>query len=361
MTRKLKTPLLRLFVFCVCVALTPIAAAQDVGPDDVIKVNTDLVVLDAQVIDKKTRKVFGPLRQEDFQIFEENVKQEIAYFGQDQLPLSIILLLDTSGSVRPIIEQVGAGANNALRHLKAEDEVAVIAFADYPRLIQGFTKDRALTAAGIVEASNRDLGASTMLYDALNEAAREINNSTNPANRRAIIVITDNLAFDSAEYAERVQRELAESGAVVYGLIVRSGFAKVFNVLTVGKIKGVDKFAEETGGEVLGANRSEVDSRLGEMFTRLRTRYTIGYRPPETNEEGAYRRVKVELTPAIMKANKKLVVRARRGYYFRKKGNEGRPRRAVSQGASPVSLTLRRKKRFENCSPIFEVACFHEK
>ena len=66
--------------------------------------NTDLVVLDAQVIDRKTRKVFGPLRKEDFEILEENVKQEIAYFGQDQLPLSILFLLDISRSVRPVIE-----------------------------------------------------------------------------------------------------------------------------------------------------------------------------------------------------------------------------------------------------------------
>jgi len=55
------------------------------------------------------------------------------------------------------------------------------------------------------------------------------------------------------------------------------------------------------------------------MFTRLRTRYTLGYRPPENTEEGKFRRVRVQLTPAVMKTNKKLVVRARNGYYFRKK------------------------------------------
>ena len=303
----------------VCLGPLSSASAQEVDPTEVIRVNTDLVVLDAQVIDKKTRKTFGPLRKEDFIILEENVRQEIAYFGQDQLPLSIVLLLDISGSVRPVIQQIGEGANNALRHLKPEDEVAVIAFADYPKVIQTFTKDRALTAEKITEASNSALGDGTMLFEALDQATQEINKGTNPANRRAIIVITDNIAITAGDDLARLQRELAESGTVVYGLIVRSGFAKVFNVLTLGQIKGVDVYAEETGGEVLGANRSEVDSRLGEMFTRLRTRYTIGYRPPETNEEGAFRHVKVQLAPAIIKANKKLVVRSRRGYYFRKK------------------------------------------
>jgi VWFA-related protein len=308
-----------LLALCLFAFLPSAIAAQEVDPNDVIRVNTDLVVLDAQVIDRKTRKVFGPLRKDDFEILEENVKQEIAYFGQDQLPLSILLLLDTSRSVRAVIETVGQGANNALRHLKPEDEVAVMAFADYPKLIQPFTKDRALAANKITEASQTFLGHGTMLYDGLWRASQEINRGTNPANRRAIIVITDNLAMTTGDEVTRLQRELAESGTVVYGLTVRSGFAKVFNALTFGRIKGVDVFAEETGGEVLGANRSEVDSRLGEMFRRLRTRYTIGYRPPETNEEGAYRHIKVQLTPALMKANQKLVVRSRRGYYFRKK------------------------------------------
>ena len=319
MTNRSRTRLLCLIVPAVCLSFAAVAHAQDVDPADVIRVNTDLVVLDAQVIDKKTRKVFGPLQKSDFQIFEENAKQEIAYFGQDQLPLSIVLLLDISRSVRPVIEQIGAGANNALRHLKPEDEIAVMAFADHPKLIQPFTKDRALTAEKITEASTTFLGNGTILDEALYQATQTINTGTNPANRRAIIVITDNIAVSGRASAQKAQRELGESGTVVYGLIVRSGFAKVFNVLTFGRIQGVDQYAEETGGEVLGANRQEVDSRLGEMFTRLRTRYTIGYRPPETNQEGEFRRVKVQLTPATMKANKKLIVRTRTGYYFRKK------------------------------------------
>src|SRR5436190_2900951 len=137
---------------CLCLALFQSAGAQEIDPKDVIRVNTDLVVFDAQVIDKKTRKVFGGLRQQDFEIYEENVKQPIVYFSQDQLPLSVLLLLDISRSVTPIIEQVGAGANDALQRLKPEDEVAVMAFADDPKLIQSFTKDRSLAAQKITEA-----------------------------------------------------------------------------------------------------------------------------------------------------------------------------------------------------------------
>jgi VWFA-related protein len=322
MRRRIPKVLTSYFAICVCwsLLLFQSARAQDVDPNDVIKVNTDLVIFDAQVIDKKTRKVFGGLHQQDFEIYEENVKQPIVYFSQDQLPLSVLLLLDLSRSVTPIIEQVGAGANDALQRLKPEDEVAVMAFADYPKLIQGFTKDRKIAADKISEAATTFLGHGTYLNEALHAAEQAMNNASNPTNRRAIIVITDNIAPAGGQFGkDKVINDLLESGTVVYGLVVRAAFGKVFNILSFGTIHGVNSYCEETGGEVLGADRNEVDTRLAEMFTRLRTRYTLGFRPPANTEEGKFRQVKVQLMPAILKANKKLVVRARNGYYFRKK------------------------------------------
>ena len=322
MLRRIRKVLTSYFAICLWGSLLvfPSVRAQEIDPNDVIKVNTDLVIFDAQVIDKKTRKVFGGLRREDFEVYEENVKQPIAYFSQDQLPLSVLLLLDISRSVTPIIEQVGAGANDALQRLKPEDEVAVMAFADYPKLIQPFTKDRKVTADKISEASRTFLGHGTFLNEALHDAAEQMNNASNPTNRRAVIVVTDNIAPAGGKFGkDKVIADLLESGTVVYGLVVRAAIGKVFNILSFGTIHAVNSYCEETGGEVLGADRNEVDTRLAEMFTRLRTRYTLGFRPPENSEEGKFRRVKVQLTPASMKTNRKLVVRARNGYYFRKK------------------------------------------
>ncbi len=322
MRQRIRAVLTSYFAVCIVLSLLSVQTghAQDIDPNDVVRVNTDLVVFDAQVIDKKTRKVFGGLRREDFEIYEENVRQPIVYFSQDQLPLSVLLLLDISRSVTPIIEQVGAGANEALQRLKPEDEVAVMAFADNPKLIQSFTKDRRVAAEKISEAGTSDLGHGTYLNEALHAAEQAMVNASNPTNRRAIIVITDNIAPAGGHFGkDKVINDLLESGTVVYGLIVRAALGKVFNVLSFGTIHGVNEYCEETGGEVLGADQKEVNNRLAEMFTRLRTRYTLGYRPPESNEEGKFRRVKVQLTPPIMKTNKKLVVRARTGYYFRKR------------------------------------------
>ncbi|HEX8161931.1 MAG TPA: VWA domain-containing protein [Pyrinomonadaceae bacterium] len=324
----------------------PRAAAQEAQPDEVIKVNTDLVVLDAQVISKKKQQAVGALRREDFELYEDGARREIGYFSRDELPLSVMLLLDVSGSVRPIIERVGEGAQDAMQRLRPGDEVAVMAFATNSKLIQGFTRDRQLVADKIREASREySVGRGTMLTEALYEAARQMPGATNPASRRVVIVVTDNVAVLGGDNAvRRTMGELLESGAVVYGLVVRAAIGKVFNVLTLGKMNPVEHFSEQTGGEVLGADKKEVDEKLGDMFARLRSRYSLGFKPADTNEDGRLRRLKLQLTPEAVKRNGKVIVVTRQGYYFKRGATKpatypasdgsARPRR-IGTGAPP--------------------------
>src|SRR5437868_6420075 len=137
---------------CLLLALVSLTAlclsvsAQDKEPAEVIKVNTELVVFDAQVIDKKTKRVIGDLTKDDFELSDNGARQQISYFSRDELPLSIMLLLDVSGSVRPILHQIRDGALNALQRLRPQDQVAVVAFANTSRLAQNFTNDRKLAA-----------------------------------------------------------------------------------------------------------------------------------------------------------------------------------------------------------------------
>src|SRR5204863_5810990 len=136
------------FVICLCLSLLALAnaSAQEKEPVDVIKVDTNLVVFDAQVVDKKTKRVIGDLKKEDFELSDNGVRQQIDYFSRDELPLAIILLLDVSRSTRPIIHEVRDGALNALQRLKPDDQVAVMAFSERTSLAQDFTRDRALAA-----------------------------------------------------------------------------------------------------------------------------------------------------------------------------------------------------------------------
>ena len=292
------------------------AAAQEKDPVDVIKVDTNLVVFDAQVVDKKTGRVISDLKKEDFVVTDNGVRQTIDYFSRDELPLSIILLLDVSRSVRPIIHDVRDGALNALLRLKPDDQVAVMTFAVRTSLAQDFTRDRALAARKIQEATETDvLGNGTLLPSALQEAAFHMESSKTPNSRRVIIVVTDNIAPGGDK---ETLNDILESGAVVYGLIARAAIGKVFNIVSFGQIKAVNKYAEETGGEVMGADKKEVDDKLGVMIDRLRARYAIGFRPSDVSENEQFRPVKITIS-TTKKRKEKPIVLTRRGYYQRKR------------------------------------------
>src|SRR5436309_2124234 len=114
---------------------------QPNNPGDVIKSCIELVVLDAQVR-RRSEETVGTLTREDFMIYEDDVKQQIAHFSKDQPPISIVLLLDVSGSVMPFFEQIQGGGLRALQRLKDKDEVALMAFSTEAVLIQDFTRDR---------------------------------------------------------------------------------------------------------------------------------------------------------------------------------------------------------------------------
>jgi VWFA-related protein len=345
--------LLTLSLAFVALLAPPRAAAQEPQPDEVIKINTDLVVLDAQVISKKNKQTVGVLRREDFELYEDGARREIGYFSRDELPLSVMLLLDVSGSVRPIVERVSEGAQGAMQRLRPGDEVAVMAFATEPKLVQGFTKDRRLVADKIKDASREySIGSGTLLTEALYAAAREMQNSTNPASRRVVVVVTDNVAIlGDKNDVRRTTNELLESGAVVYGLVVRAAFGKVFNVLTLGQMNPVEQFSEQTGGEVFGADKKEVDEKLGEMFARLRSRYSLGFKPANTNEDGRLRRLKLQLTPDAVKRNGKVIVITKQGYYFKRGATKPARSTDPSRAADPARDGSGRPRRIVDSAP----------
>ena len=90
----------------------------------VYRVDVHVVLVDAQVLNKKTRQAARELKKEDFELYEDNVRQQVSSFSQDTLPLSVVLLFDLTDSVRPVLKSLADGALEALQHLKPEDEVS---------------------------------------------------------------------------------------------------------------------------------------------------------------------------------------------------------------------------------------------
>ena len=143
-----------------------------------------------QVIQNKTKTASGGLQAKDFQISEDNSPQQIAFFGRDQLPLSIVLLFDLTASVRGVLHRLAEGAQSALTHLKPEDEVAVVTYAASPQVIEGLTNDRQKTVAAVARAATMKSNEAAFFNEAVYQAAALFRKSNNPSSRRIIVWLT---------------------------------------------------------------------------------------------------------------------------------------------------------------------------
>ena len=207
-----------------------------------------------------------------------------------------------------------------------------MAFATTRELVQGFTKDRELVSKRIEAATATDrLGNGTLLGPALDdaavrmqfdEAAARLEKRPTQNSRRIIIVITDNIANTERNEQKQILEELFDNGTVVYGLIVRAALGKVFNLLSLGRVKGVDEFVKQTGGEILDASKDEVDAKLAVVISRLRARYAIGFQPTNTAVDEKFRSVEIKIKTLVAKKRKENpIVLTKRGYYFRRRSS----------------------------------------
>jgi Ca-activated chloride channel family protein len=301
-------------------------------PEPVIRVTVDLVVVDAQVVHKKTGRPIGALRREDFEIFEDGVRQEVVSFSQDQLPLSIVFLFDLTESVRPVLKPLASGALAALQHLKPEDETAVMVYAASAKLLQDFTTDRALTVAAIEKASEMDSNEAAFFNEGVFQAAVQAAKAKNPGSRRVIVWLTDNVPNVPSESKLHTEidalRELLESGVVVSSLLERSAMSNTFTVLyTKNPIFAavrkhhppgdVYKYAEQTGGQVMKSSKEEVAAKLADLIDQIRTRFSLGYRSSVDQPPGKFCEIKLNVSTDVVKREGQVLIKTKRGYYRR--------------------------------------------
>ncbi|HKV41397.1 MAG TPA: VWA domain-containing protein [Blastocatellia bacterium] len=293
---------------------------------DQLRLNVDLVVLDAQALQKKTARIVGGLTKNDFLLFEDGVRQQIAQFGRDTLPLSVVLLVDRGGCLDPFGDKVREATIEALRRLKPDDEVALMAFADDVQLLRGFRLDKQAVADALNRMPPHDEDARHCFNRAFYEAAALMRKAANPDGRRVIIVITG-ITHDIAcsnPSAEETRNQVLESGAVVCGLIPSTSGQRIENgvMSSVAAVAGIFKaptsslsqFADETGGEIFSARPAELDRAFGTLVDHLRSRYTIGFVSTNAKRDGSYRKLKLEVTSDIQRREGQVVVKTRRGY-----------------------------------------------
>jgi len=289
--------------------------AQEPAQDPTLKATVNLVNLFATVRDK-SKRIVGDLIQEDFKVYEDNHEQKIAFFSKEvTLPLTLGLLIDTSGSER---NRLGAEQEAATRFLervmRKGDEAMVISFDFDVDLLQDFTDDRAQIARAINKAR---IGAvtggvmtpgpipsnigGTHFYDAVYLACNE--KLATEAGRKALVIVTDAQDEGSKLKLEEAIEAAQRTDTVVHVLLIHDpGFSWRPDV--------AKKLSDETGGRTIElSSEKKLMEAFDQISEELRSQYTVGYYPANPVKDGKFRKIRVATT------NKEYKILARKGYY----------------------------------------------
>lgn len=286
--------------------------------DRPVVIGTDLVLLDVTVVDPSNKPVMD-LKQEEFSVTEDKTPQKIAFFNKDQVQISLVFAIDTSGSMRPKLDTVVKASSNLVKESRPGDEMGVIEFKDQPELLEEFTgdvNDVIDTLNGLV--ASRQTAMLDALYVAADYASKEGKNR-----RKAVLVVTDGLDNDSYYKFNEVVSHLREIDVQIYligfindldkdsGLFKRSPKEKAEGLLT--------KLAEETGGKAFFPRElSEVHAIAQHISNDLRTQYSIGYYPTNSAKDGSFRAIRVQVNSGA----RKLVARTRNGRTAPREGDQ---------------------------------------
>ncbi|HUQ92753.1 MAG TPA: VWA domain-containing protein [Bryobacteraceae bacterium] len=267
-----------------------------------VSVSVNLVVLNATVRDSKGQ--FAPdLREQDFEVFEDGVRQTIRLFRHEDVPVTVGLVVDHSGSMRSKLTDVIAAARTFAMASSAADEMFVMNFNEKARLglpdaIRFTNRAEDLERA----ISNAPTAGQTALYDAVFQARGHL--QTGSRDKKVLIVISDGADNASRQNLAGILRMAEQSNALVYTI-------GIFDETDPDKNPRVLKrLAHATGGEAFfPGEMSEVVAICERIAREIRNQYTLGYVSSNPERDG-YRTVRV----GARIGNKKLIVRTRSGY-----------------------------------------------
>ncbi|HEX5709322.1 MAG TPA: VWA domain-containing protein [Pyrinomonadaceae bacterium] len=361
---------------------------EEVGEDDVVTVNTALVTIPVSVMDRDARFV-SDIRKEEFRIIEDGVEQEVAYFASVEMPFTVALVLDTSGSTQFKLDDIQRAAIAFVNQLRPEDRVMVVSFDDKIEFLCEPTSDRFVIGDAIRRTNT---GNGTRLYDAVDRVVKE--RMEHLKGRKAIVLFTDGVDTTSkrASYQSTLE-DVEELDALIYPIQYdtyfdqagaggggggvgwpgggrgggRSTGSTVGDILggilgmptgrggpTIGRGPGgptasraeyeragryLRDLAWKTGGRHFAANTmGNVDQAFRSIAEELRRQYSLGYYPSKQAQATERRAIKVR----VKRPN--LVVRARDSYIYQPAGSTTTAQRDSQQQKNSTKPELRRKQ-----------------
>jgi Ca-activated chloride channel homolog len=284
---------------------------QATGGDHKLRAAVDLVVLHVTVADGNGQFV-ADLQQGNFKVFEQSIEQKLSFFSREDIPVTMGLVIDNSGSMREKRDQVNAAAMTFVRTSNPQDEAFVVNFNDeyYLDTDGDFTSDPGNLHDALARIDTR---GSTALYDALIGSLAHLKKGHK--DKRVILLVTDGEDTASEKTLEDAIKASQESSATIYAIGVYSQDDLEHDKRMVRRSKKVlTDIAEATGGEAYFPDRLEDVTPICEQVAReIRNQYTLGYYPANQAHDGSFRPVQVKVIPPNGRG--KLSVRTRTGYY----------------------------------------------
>ena len=300
-TRKAWPKLLLIPVLLICLLPVAPTIAQSAQDDEIIRINSDLVVLNVTVTDERGEYVHG-LRRSDFKIFEDGREQTISAFSVEETPFAAALLLDSSGSMEGRMSLARSAAIRFLDGLRAEDSAAVYRFDTEIEQLQDFSSGRDLAPL----AFQMRASGWTVLNDAIIRAARDL--AERPEKRRAIIVLSDGADTRSAASGDKALFNALAANATIYAVDMssRAGAGARDGMMAAGALRN---FASKSGGRYISTpGGKSLREAYASIVEELSNQYTIGYIPTNRARDGRWRNIEVKL------ARPDVTARTRRGY-----------------------------------------------
>jgi VWFA-related protein len=270
--------------------------------------DVDEVVLNATVLDDSNRLV-DDLKKDDFHIFEDGVQQTINSFQHQDIPVSMGILVDNSGSMRDKRAAVNTSALDLVKASNPEDEAFIVNFSDEAFIDQDFTSDINKLRDGLAHIDSK---GGTALYDAVVASADQLAKGAKRP-KQVLLVVTDGEDNASSLNLEQTIRRVQDlQGPVVYSIGLLFGDSGGGREAHRAK-RALQLLSAETGGiAYFPRSLADVDQICAEVARDIRNQYTIGYHSTKPASQGGYRVLKVVASAA---GHGKLNVRTRTGYY----------------------------------------------
>ena len=273
--------------------------------------SSNLVTTAVAVTDERGRFAAG-LTRDAFTIEEGKSAPPVAYFSDEEVPQSVGIAFDISGSMSPLALGEARGALvRFMRQAHPSNEYFILGFDSELRHLTGWTRDDKI----LIEALNKlahikpEPGGGTRFTDACAAAVEKIAQGAQP--RRVLIVISDGLDSGSKSGSDNLRELIRRSGVLVYGVgIIGDGYSE--SSYKYARIK-LEEMAKVSGGKAyFPSNKQELDDTFQRIGYELHSQYTVGFVPENRDADGKWRRFKVKVAPT---SAGKLYVRSREGYY----------------------------------------------